>query len=390
MDPVASTPFRPNAGTEMKRRTMTLYAGFLATIPVFSPLDDDDLYRISDVCREISFDAGETIFSEGGEGDHLYIVMTGCVDVWKESGSERAERVTVLGPGQMFGELALIDQFARSATVTAREPCRVLGIRRDDFERIARPSPILRAVMQVLSSLIRERTEVFVRGLRRRNRELETANQALRASEARLEAALAEKNQLLREIHHHVARNLETVHRLLQLQAESEVSLDVRDHFAEAESRVRALALVHETLARNPDLPCVDAQDYLERLVGERISAGNAGERIQATVSATDVCLSLETAVPVGLIVDELVTRSLRSAFPEDQPGAIAVKLTMGAETVLSVADNGAPIPPSPLAADALSLRIARGLAEDQLDGRLDVAVDAGTRVVVRFAADSA
>lgn len=364
---------------------MTLYVGFLQTIPMFGTLSEEDLYRISDVCAEVRYEADEVVFAEGGAGDRLFILMSGSVDVWKDYGADRADRITVLGPGQLFGELALIDDFARSASVVAREPSRMLAIGRDDFERIARPSPILRAIMQALSTIIRERTETFVRSLRTRNRELETINAALRQSETRLQAALAEKNRLLREIHYQVEANLAIVNQVLRLQAESVDRGEMRDHFAEAESRVRSLALVHEILADNPEPPCVDAQHYLDRLLRDLRAAGGSAERIRSEVVAADACLSLESAVPVGLIVTELATRALRSAFPEDRTGRIRVELTTGRETVLTVADDGSRLSASPSAADALSLRIACGLAEDRLGGRLTVTVDDGTRVEVRF-----
>ena len=368
---------------------MTLYAGFLRTLPVFAALEEEALYRISDVCAEVRFDAGEVVFSEGDAGDRMFILMSGSVDIWKEYGAEHADRITVLGPGQMFGELALIDDFSRSATATAREPSRLLTIARSDFERITRPSPMLLAIMRTLSATIRERTEVFVRGVRTRNRELEMANRALRASEARLEAALAEKNGLLREIHRQVGANLETVNRLLRFQSESDERLDIRGHFAEAESRVRALALVHETLSGNPDLPCVEARHYLDRLVRDLLAAGEAEARIRSEVEVGDVCLSLEEAVPVGLIVNELVSRSLRSAFPDGREGRVRVTLTAGRETLLEVADDGRRLSPSPAPGDALSLRIACDLAENALGGRLTLTADEGTRIAVRFGNNS-
>ncbi len=143
-------------------------------------LSDEELHLLASACSEETFEAGSTIFEEGSIADRFYVLIEGHVEIWKDFRSESPKMLAVHGPGHFFGEIALIDELPRSATLIARDRLVVLRLARDDFRRlIAERTSIALAVMTGISSLIRSSNEIFVEDLRKRNVELEEANRAL-------------------------------------------------------------------------------------------------------------------------------------------------------------------------------------------------------------------
>jgi signal-transduction protein with cAMP-binding, CBS, and nucleotidyltransferase domain len=110
-----------------------------------------------------------------------------CVEVWKDWGDSEADLLAVHGPGHLFGEMALIDELPRSATVIARNPVRVLSIGRQDFHRIiTENASVALSVMRSVSSMVRVSNDNFVESLRKRNRELVKTNRQLKNTQSRL------------------------------------------------------------------------------------------------------------------------------------------------------------------------------------------------------------
>ncbi len=95
---------------------MDLYGKFLKNVKFFQALPATEIEKISTVCREKHFGAGELIFAEGDPGDLFYIILSGAVEIWKNYKKSEQDLLVVYGPGQAFGELALIDDSYRSAT----------------------------------------------------------------------------------------------------------------------------------------------------------------------------------------------------------------------------------------------------------------------------------
>jgi Signal transduction histidine kinase len=157
----------------------------LREAPLFKRLSDEEICLVAECCTEEEHEAGEVIFSEGAVADRFYIVTRGCVEVWKNYGDPKPDLLAVRGAGRFFGEMALIDELPRSATVVARERTRLLSLYRDDFRRlIAESSSIALSVMTGISSMVRSSNEAYVDDLRRRNAELEAANEELRRVQA--------------------------------------------------------------------------------------------------------------------------------------------------------------------------------------------------------------
>ena len=161
------------------------YFEFLKNVFFFKNLSDDEIKVVLGVCHEEDFSPGDILFAEGSMADRFYIVLDGLVEVWKNYNDPKPDLLGIHGPGHFFGEMALVDELPRSATVVAKVPTRVLFLYRNDFhELIKRHSSIALSVMISMSFLVRSSNEAFVEDLRRRNNELEAAYSELEAIQA--------------------------------------------------------------------------------------------------------------------------------------------------------------------------------------------------------------
>jgi len=163
------------------------YFDFLRNVYFFKELSEDDIRRIQSVCHEENFDRGEIIFKEGSSADRFYIIMEGSVEVWKDYDSVERDLLAVHGKGKLFGEMALIDDLPRSATVVSRGKTHLLYIDRDDFHRIiTENSSIAISIMKSVSLMVRKSNETFVEGLREKNKKLERAYRELKDTQEEL------------------------------------------------------------------------------------------------------------------------------------------------------------------------------------------------------------
>lgn len=175
---------------------MTDHLQLLRGVSLFRELPEEDIRRIDAACSLRRFSPGAMIFAEGAPGQEFFIVLEGEVDIWKDHDSADRDLLATCGPGQAFGELALIDDDPRSATVVARDEVSVLVVDRADFHRVIQSSgSIALSVMQSLSGMVRERTDRFIQNLRERNRHLERAY-------ARLKREIEDRRQAERRLHH--------------------------------------------------------------------------------------------------------------------------------------------------------------------------------------------
>jgi signal transduction histidine kinase len=159
----------------------------LKKVYFFQGLADREVEKIRRVCHGISYPAGEVIFKEGSEADRFYILLEGAVEVWKNYELPERDLLAVHTSGHLFGEMALIDELPRSATVISRDPCRLLYINRSDFHRtILEDSHIAVSILRAVSDMVRKSNEYFVENLRERNLELERTNEALQEAQEEL------------------------------------------------------------------------------------------------------------------------------------------------------------------------------------------------------------
>ncbi len=166
---------------------MENYFDFLRNVYFFKELSEDDIRKIQSVCHEEVFENGAIIFKEGSSADRFYIVMDGSVEVWKDYDSSERDLLAIHGTGKLFGEMALIDDLPRSATVVSRGKTHILYIDREDFHRIiTENSSIAISIMKSVSLMVRKSNETFVEGLREKNRKLEIAYRELKDAQEEL------------------------------------------------------------------------------------------------------------------------------------------------------------------------------------------------------------
>lgn len=164
----------------MDGRCQNLYGNFLRNVFFLKDLDADGIGALAGCSREQTFSPGQVIFNEGAPADRFYILMQGEVEVWKSYGGQEPSLLAVHGSGHFFGEMALVDQLPRSATLVARTDARTLFISRDDFQALIRSNnSIALSVMMSISLMVRSSNESFVEDLRQRNLQLQRANEEL-------------------------------------------------------------------------------------------------------------------------------------------------------------------------------------------------------------------
>lgn len=211
-------------------------------------------------------------------------------------------------------------------------------------------------------------------------------------TEEALQRSLQEKETLLREVHHRVKNNLAAIISLLELQQDRNGDSQNQSLLAEMGSRIRSMALVHEMLYRSANLSEIDFDAYLQALVEHLRGSFDPRGAIRISVAAAGVRMNLDTAIPCGLIVNELVINALKYAFPAEQPGVEANKIIVTVvwdqlTYTLIVADNGVGLPADLdwTTTRTLGLRLVRMLGQHQLQGSIELDRSAGVRFLLRF-----
>ena len=244
----------------------------------------------------------------------------------------------------------------------------------------------LRQAHDELEARVAERTLE----LERTNAELVSEVKERAAAEKRLTRALNEREVLLREIHHRVKNNLNVVYGLLALQARELRDPAASSALAESQQRVKVMATVHETLYESVSVSHIRADEFASRIVSDlkNVYAIDPA-RIRIDTSLDCFILDLEQAIPVGLILNELLTNAFKHAFPGSQEGAVRVGISLrdDASIELCVCDDGVGMGRAPDDAEAatLGLRLVGALSR-QLDGHVEFAGGPGTEVRVIFA----
>ncbi len=212
-------------------------------------------------------------------------------------------------------------------------------------------------------------------------------------SEYRTRIALKEKEVLLKEVHHRVKNNLQVITSLLKLQSDRIVDKQALEMFKESQNRVRSMALIHEKLYQSKDLANIDFKGYIIDLVGGLLqSYAQDAHKIVLNRNIKDISLDVETAIPCGLIINELVSNSLKHAFPDGREGEINIKFHSSDDNKLEliVSDDGVGIPENMdiRNTESLGLHLVNILAEDQLKGELKLDRSKGTIFRISFGRD--
>lgn len=212
---------------------------------------------------------------------------------------------------------------------------------------------------------------------------------ARRQAEEQVRISLQEKELLLKEVHHRVKNNLHTISNLLDLQTEGIEDERLLSLFNDSQNRIQAMALIHEQLYESQNLGKVEFGEYIERLISNlSLSYGNQIRPIRPIVEAESIWINLETAIPCGLLLNELVTNAFKHAFPEGRSGTVRVQLYQDETQCLNLKiwDDGVGLPPSInwQNSSSLGLKLVRILAK-QLKASLVLDCSQGTFVHLTF-----
>lgn len=210
-----------------------------------------------------------------------------------------------------------------------------------------------------------------------------------RRAEEQIKASLHEKEVLLKEIHHRVKNNLQVVSSLLSLQSGYPRVESVRDLFVESQNRVKSMALIHEKLYQSQDLANIDFSDYIESLAHHLFHSYTANPDLVTLSTDVDVSLDIDHAIPCGLIVNELLSNSLKHAFPDNRRGIMTLYFRpAGKDLMLRFSDDGIGLPAGMdfRNTDSLGLQLITTLT-NQLNGRVEHRGQVGTEFEIVFPA---
>ena len=209
----------------------------------------------------------------------------------------------------------------------------------------------------------------------------------LKNAEEKIFASLKEKEVLLQEIHHRVKNNMQIISSLLSLQANNTGSEEATEVLKESRGRVKSMAMIHEKLYQSHNLSRLNIGEYLTNLVNDILSSySGVSSRVTKNVHVDDIYLNIDTALPMGLIVNELVSNCIKHAFP-DGKGNINVSLVSDKdEYILDVSDNGIGLEEDvdPFDSNSLGLKLVNSLSI-QLEGKLEVKRDGPTSFKLTF-----
>lgn len=277
--------------------------------------------------------------------------------------------VVFLRKGDKIDDPGIIEMFMRQASVA--------------FQR-RRAEESLHKANEDLELRVKERTEELAKS----NDELQNEIAERKKIEEQLRVSLKEKEVMLREIYHRVKNNMQIISSLLRLQARTIEDKELLGIFEAAHSRIKTMAFVHEGLYRSKDLAKIDFSDYVKRLTTHLFSVySSSKKKIDLILNVEGIFLDVNMAIPCGLIINELVTNSLKHAFPETDRGEVCVKMgkNLGRFT-LTVKDSGIGFPKTIdfRIADTLGMQLVTDTVK-QLDGSIRLNRRGGTMFMIEF-----
>jgi len=220
-------------------------------------------------------------------------------------------------------------------------------------------------------------------------RELEEKEIKRREAEERLKKSLAEKEILLKEVHHRVKNNMQIISSILKMQQRQVDDPNLKEALEESQNRIRSMALVHENLYATENLARILFSNYVKSLAGNLSRTFSASQdNIRLEYDVEDVYMPLDTGIPCGLIINELLSNSFKYAFPDKDNGIIRIQLknTGNGNYEMIVSDNGIGINGS-FDIDktkSLGMRIVKKLVQ-QIEGSLDYDFSNGTKFNINF-----
>ncbi len=234
----------------------------------------------------------------------------------------------------------------------------------------------------VFSSLILIALAITIR----QRKALSKKNHEIEKQRAEIEKRDAEKGLLLKEIHHRVKNNFQIVSSLLEMQSKGIEDEKAKELAIEGKNRVKSMAIIHQRLYQNEELT-IDFNNYIKTLTNEITNMYDPNNEVNVSINAENHHLDIDTAIPLGLILNELITNAFKYGFSDlEKKLEVELKKINEEEFVLRVADNGKGVPESfdPLKAKSLGLRLIRRLSK-QLQGSMNYSFNNGSVFEVSF-----
>lgn len=208
-------------------------------------------------------------------------------------------------------------------------------------------------------------------------------------AEETIKAQLKEKEVLLRELYHRTKNNMQVISSFIGLKSESIKDDYVRIILADMKNRIQTIALVHQKLYQSKNLSKVDLKEYITDLSQLLLPSYFRDHQIEIILNLESIDVLIDTAIPCGLIINELVSNSIKYAFPDYKKGEIRISLKKKENDIieLAISDNGVGLPPNfdYENTDTLGLQLFKTIAEDQLQGEVSLRTDKGVSTVICF-----
>jgi PAS domain S-box-containing protein len=207
-------------------------------------------------------------------------------------------------------------------------------------------------------------------------------------TENKLKTSIKEKDTLLREIHHRVKNNLQIISSLLNLQSRYIKDSEALDVFTESQNRVRSMAIVHEKLYKSDNISKIDFAEYINDLASNLFYNYNIEpNKLTINTNIENIFFDVDTSIPCGLIVNELLTNCVKHAFPGDKTGHINIDVENNeGNYTLNVSDDGVGFPETIdyKNTDTLGLQLVTNLV-NQLNGTIEIKNNDGTNIKIKF-----
>lgn len=214
----------------------------------------------------------------------------------------------------------------------------------------------------------------------------------LKETENMLQQSLEEKEVLLKEVYHRTKNNMLVIISLLNLQMDEIDDPKMKRIFKETENRIRAMALIHESLYQTHNLAQIDAGQYVSNIAAGLIESMTLKNRISLELDCAPIIVSIDKAMPLGLIANEIITNAIQHAFADDEQGKIFIELKKHSaeDVVLIIGDDGTGWDSQEKMndPDQFGLMVIRNLIDMQLQGNYTIKSDDGTCYAISFKDD--
>ena len=265
----------------------------------------------------------------------------------------------------------------------------------DELESLAHSFNKMTHALQDANDKLEARVKERTAALALLNKAMEAEIGYRISAEEAIKASLQEKEVLLKEIHHRVKNNLQIIQSLLYLQSKSIKDETVLEHFRDSQNRVKSMALIHEKLYRSDDFANINFSDYIRSLTGHLLQTYQTKTtNVNINLNIEDVCFTIDQGIPCGLIINELVSNSLKYAFPNGNTGEIDINLVssnghtekLNKKYTLTIKDDGVGMPGDYdyAISSSLGLKLVHNLTS-QLDGTISFESNKGTKFEICF-----